>query len=180
MPNEVTVDAPSRALELITCPECSAIVREEKFRNHMQKVHGSEVPSEYRIRHLEIIRCPICPTRMREDRLRKHMKKVHPECKEASQARAENMRTVQPIKNPPIGLQVLADIERNIHWNATHIEACTTCKRRIVFLDVAKSTVKAFDVDRNRRILGTHSCEERSASIYAYSAGIVDSNRRRH
>jgi len=39
---------------------------------------------------------------------------------------------------------------------------------------------KAFDVGRDKRILGTHSCEERSESVFAYQAGIVDSNRRRH
>jgi hypothetical protein len=109
------------------------------------------------------------------------MKNVHMNGKVVTQAqRKKVLKPVASIKNIPVGLQVLADIQKHVHWKAMQTETCTTCRRRVVFLDVANGTVKAFDVDREKRILGTHSCEERSESVYAYSAGIVDSNRRRH
>lgn len=181
MVKDTPIGAPLRPLTLISCPECAAVLREEKFRRHMMTVHSSEVPPGYEVRELGIIRCPECQVRLREDRLPKHMKNVHMNDNIVTQLQPNKiLRPVISIQNIPIGLQVLADIGRHVHWKATQTETCATCRRRVVFLDVAKGTVKAFDVDREKRILGTHSCEERSESVYAYSAGIVDSNRRRH
>lgn len=179
--SDTPASAPSRPLALISCPECAAVIREDKFRKHMMGVHSLEVPPGYEVRELEIIRCPECQVRLREDRLPKHMKNVHMNDKVVTQTqRREILLPVSPIKNIPLGLQVLADIQKHVQWKAMQTETCTTCRRRVVFLDIAKGMVKAFDVDREKKILGTHACEERSESVYAYSAGIVDSNRRRH
>lgn len=85
-------------------------------------------------------------------------------------------------KEVPLGSQVLAGLKEGVRWTATESESCGTCRRRIVFLDVSGDKQKAFDVDKARFILGLHLCAETTGggSIFAYSGGAIDSNRRRH
>ena len=59
-------------------------------------------------------------------------------------------------------------------------EICYDCRKKIVYLEVYKNKLKAFDVDHDSRIFVTHVCEILSDSVYTYSSGIIDSNRRKH
>jgi len=81
-----------------------------------------------------------------------------------------------------IGMKVIHGIQKGERWITKLRESCDSFRRRVVYLSVGEGITRAFDVDGKGVILGTHVCHEqsRSESIYAYSGGIVDSNRRKH
>ena len=181
---------------LILCPTCNVPVRESRLQTHLERAHGVDGSKGGMPQPHEMTACPYCGVMVRTSRLRRHIRNVHetlvatfllprikPALSNMSTALAPAKKAMQRAKGnsePPIGLQVLEGIKNNVRWSATFTEVCGTCKRRIVFLDIGDGKQKAFDIDRDKRILGTHSCEERSESIFAFQAGIVDSNRRRH
>lgn len=73
-----------------------------------------------------------------------------------------------------------SDLEKGLQ-RANKTEVCDTCKRRITFLLDDRGRQKAFDIDKNKYILGPHICNELpNQSVYAISGGAIDSNRERH
>jgi hypothetical protein len=110
--------------------------------------------------------CEICMQTLRRANLGSHLRKVHP----------------KPTPELAIGRRVLNDLGK-WNWKATGVERCDICLSRIVWLDVGKGAVKAFDVDEDRTIVGTHACDDsarRGHSIRTVCGGAIDSNRRRH
>lgn len=197
-----TNDTLTAGSALVWCPVCNNAVRESRLQKHMERAHSPASKQGKRPQPDEMTACPHCDVSMRASRLSRHIRNVHNSF--VSRLLVERLRPalspmssalvsqdVKPLKGtrlnsqskqaePPIGQQVLEGLRAKIRWTANCWEPCITCKRRVVFLELGGGRQKAFDVDRDRRILGTHSCEERSESVFACQAGIVDSNRRRH
>lgn len=197
-----TNDASAARSALTWCPVCNIAVRESRLQAHMQRVHSPDSKQGKKPHPDEMTTCPNCEVLVRANRLLRHIRSVHNTF--VSRLLVQRLRPApspmssalapQNVKNskvtrlnsqskqaePPIGEKVLEGLKANLRWTANYWESCKTCKRRIIFLELDGGRQKAFDVGRDRRILGTHSCEERSESVFAYQAGIVDSNRRRH
>ncbi len=101
---------------------------------------------------------------------------------------APKQRTLKKQIKPPrgrsktFGGKVLRGLQKGERWIADYSESCTSCRRRIIFLEIEGGKQKAFDVDKTMCIVGVHTCGEPSGagSQFAFSGGIVDSNRRRH
>jgi hypothetical protein len=87
-------------------------------------------------------------------------------------------------KSAAIGLRVIADLSRGNAWEAEpeYTFRCSSCSALVIALNVENKKEKLFDVDSGYRIVSTHVCQEKTkgSSIFAFSGGVVDSNRRRH
>lgn len=99
----------------------------------------------------------------------KHMKKVHKLRKEA-------------LQHIPVGVKVASGLGKGLRYKASLTQACDVCRRRVAFLNMGENRNKAFDVDKDNYVLGTHACDAfpTNQSVRAYRGGVVDSNRRRH
>lgn len=136
------------------------------------------------------IKCEYCNAEIREDHMSRHIKSKHSLILLPVIVKQTKVNNISVSKQPrglirlpeTIGSQVLAGLEKRERWIAKSFETCRTCHKRIIYLEIGKRIEKAFDVSGNKVITGTHACREhpRSESIYTYSGGIVDSNRRYH
>lgn len=137
------------------------------------------------------IRCPQCKILLTPENLSRHAAD-HKRLPAKSSPNAPRKNKIKRIKvtgtaleNQPnlIGLEVLGALSEGKKYIAKVVERCDSCHRKVVFLDVGKNQVKAFDVNPDKTIAGTHACDmtNRSESLRGtVQAGIVDSNRRKH
>lgn len=149
-----------------SCPHCARTVLRKNMFRHMRKAHKDLITEQ--LIPPGIIRCDICGIFIKEDRIVRHRKKAH---------------DIKPEPLRPLGIQILAKITAGNRPKATTtLQKCDACRGRVVFLDMGRNKTKAFDVDSNGFLLGTHACEgtPKSESVRTISGGIIDSNRRRH
>lgn len=126
--------------------------------------------------------CTICKARVRKDRLKRHLIRVHGD--------TEHKKTIELSEFE--GLNIIQAIKRNEQWylkNASSVSSCEDCRKKITLLQVGENKYKKFDCQKVLSDFGhcwiirdTHDCDDQnlSTSVYAYSGGIIDSNRRRH
>lgn len=135
-----------------------------------------------------MIQCKHCRSMVRSDRMSKHIARVHgnSEVTTINNDKTHQELPTTPIENKsdPIGVKVIKALKlgQNFIAKAACIERCENCQKRIIFLNTGENKTKAFDVSRMNTILCTHACDPdaKSESLYTYSGGIIDSNRRRH
>jgi hypothetical protein len=123
----------------------------------------------------EFIECPICKVKVRKDRINKHTKKVHGKPQKSQNSTSEYE-----------GININLALRRNEKWyvqDLSKIINCEECRKPLVLLQTDANRFKKFDCLRTTGLItDTHECQapEKSTSVYAYSGGIVDSNRRKH
>ena len=129
----------------------------------------------------KLCRCTVCGIVLKESMMIEHA--LH-SCKSplAKSVIPLSSNRKSPAAEDSIAMKVMNGIQNGEKWIANLSEQCESCRKPVIYLSTGEGTRKAFDVGRDRIILGTHSCEDEapSESIYAYSGGIIDSNRRRH
>lgn len=181
---------------MIQCPHCKSMVKSNRMAKHIARVHNnSEVTatSENRIQQeipsTPFVHCPQCRQLVARENLAKHIATLHSAKKEETNSLPlrnipHHPNTAIESESDPIGVKVIKALKRGQNYIATasYIKRCQNCHTRVIFLDVGQNSMKAFDVSAKNIILGTHACDSdgRSESLYTYSGGIVDSNRRRH
>lgn len=113
-----------------------------------------------------LVNCVVCLCKVRNDRLALHMRKIHP----------------RGIEMQLLGIEALVALDKGQRILTSASERCKSCGKKIAFLFVGNKDYKAFDVKGGRQISGVHICEPKDqiGSIHFVSAGIVDSNRKRH
>lgn len=144
------------------------------------------------------VKCSKCGESLFDDQLDYHMRNNHQPPVPANEARkrinaildkhGRVNRGNTPIQKPedpnskdPVGLRVIAGLAKGQTWSTSHRDKCSHCGLLVVLLEVESSRLKAFDINSKGTIRGSHTCRDpKSDSIYAYSGGAIDSNRRRH
>lgn len=131
--------------------------------------------------------CSKCSATFRAELLDQHMLLAHPtqpkkSVRSAPRAKSEIPTQQSPAAAPSEADRALAALARQAPFKALTIEICPDCRRRITFLIDSRERAKAFDVDRVKNVISPHECNSQTAStsVYAYSGGIIDSNRRKH
>ena len=129
----------------------------------------------------KLCRCTVCGIVLKESMMIEHA--LH-YCKSplAKSVIPLSSNHKDPAAEDSIAMKVLNGIQSGEKWIANLSEQCESCRKPVIYLSTGECTRKAFDIGRDRIILGTHTCEDeaRSESVYAFSGGIIDSNRRRH
>ena len=158
----------------ISCPICTGWVLDANLDKHLRRCSNKPVSekikravnrlasAEMKYTERRQIVCPICSNWVLEERLEEHLKKVH-------------KATLTHLGSYVVEKLLLEGVCYTEYW-----ESCSACKKRIIYLKIGDKTFKAFDVDRHKKILGAHICLSKSKSVYTYSAGMFESNRRRH
>ena len=160
------------------------------MRRHIARIH--RVTKVFEPFSIQYEYCPICKLLIACNELKMHTTKHHSNQDSESRSPAQPDEqlpqfSLEENESDPTGISVIRGIQRGLryHFEADGLfsltERCENCHRRIVFLEVGVG-VKAFDIDRDNYILGTHACssEAHSNSLRTVSGGISDSNRRRH
>lgn len=186
---------PEKSIALIACSICSRPVRTDRIEQHMSRVHsGCSTGSLKKFntampinnaQKINFVHCDICGVNVLASNLKKHQERVHEKFSKSKNKNSINntshaQKSTEDLK--PIGVKVIEGLKSGLRYRASHFSRCDECKKRIVFLSVEKNAAKAFEVDQDRLILGIHACDgsKKSESIYAFSGGIIDSNRRKH
>lgn len=161
------------------CSKCGIPLSPSKIDGHMRRVHGEGLTP-----------CPDCGAMIRMDRLEMHRQKLHsPEAKEraekkAARKAAEERKALFSGAANSEGRKALTALAAgsSLHVSLERVERCSFCHAKVVSLNMGARRFKAFDVDSRGCVVGTHACdgERKGISVKAISAGIVDSNRRRH
>ena len=184
-----------KPITLVTCSVCSRPVRSDRIDRHMNRVHSGDAMESLKkfntaaptnsAQKINFVQCDVCGVNVLASNLEKHQKKTH---EKFFKSKSRNLHNeLSHTKNladdsKPIGVRVIEGLKTGWRYRASQFSRCDECKTRIVFLSLDKNTAKAFEVNQDRWILGIHACDggKKSESIYAFSGGIIDSNRRKH
>lgn len=186
-----------KSADFVVCPVCSRPVRPDRIEQHMSRVHPGVGAGDSKAlassgfadnaQRRNFIFCDICGANVLFGNLEKHQRKIHNKVfkpkAETEIARDKPSREEKSSdESKPIGVMVLEGLRTGQRYRASHSSRCEECKTKVSFLSVGPNKIKAFEVDRDRLILGGHACDgtKKSESIYAFSGGIIDSNRRKH
>ena len=174
------------------CPFCEVSVRADRLDSHLVNTHLLGRPELLKdalkalltIRE-DLLTCGFCHQQIKKKRLASHFLRVHkssfPDSAAINKQQPEvaniwDALVAQVTMDPKIFLQLLN--ERCLV--ATKVERCE-CRKFVGFVETKLGTLKSFDVDSKLKLIGPHICDgEKSKSIYAFSGGGIDSNRRRH
>lgn len=80
-----------------------------------------------------------------------------------------------PAAEDSIATKVLNGMQSGEKWIANLSEQCESCRRPVIYLSTGEYARKAFDIGRDRIILGAHACEDeaRSESVYAFRETLI-------
>lgn len=188
--------------EMVACPVCKVNTRPTELDNHFLKVHlhgHAELLPDFRKAltmntNLGLVICCHCKQSIKLWKLPGHFFRAHgalyPNVKPPlgtlkPKAAARSAHRLSSVLDIQTGLAnvTLANFKallQKSRLEATTVERCE-CRKVVVFVEVARNKLKAFDVDSRRRLTGPHSCDgPKSESIHALLGGAVDSNRRKH
>lgn len=179
----------------IPCPFFTATLRADRLQQHVVRIHLKNGPALFEEVMAtvskysgETVPCRLCLQQIKRAKLESHLLRAHP--LEFKQHLAHNL-TKKNVVPPKVILAVkpkLPDFDPALFSKllgqrrliANGVERCE-CRRVITYVQVKQDTLKAYDVDSESRLTGAHSCDgAKSESIYAFSGGAIDSNRRRH
>ena len=167
----------------LKCPVCSFEVLDEYLRDHIYIEH--DIETSYRWNPSDGLPDQVVSAAKEAMIQKRDAKSVEAGSKPSGKTNSTNSvkrRKSEPQKEIPLGFQVLEGLQKGEPWIASESESCDNCRKRIVFLEVERQKHKAFDVGKRREIVGVHICNRsgEAGSIYAFSGGAIDSNRRRH
>ena len=174
-----------------SCPLCGASVRADRLDNHLINIHLlgrpellQEVLKALSKIDSDLLTCKFCRQKVKKGRLAGHFLRVHKPL--FSDATAETLHqpaaAIQDALNGQVTLdqKLFSSLVNEKRLVATRVERCE-CKQVVSFVEIKPGTLKSFDVDAEFRLIGPHVCDgKKSESIYAFSGGAIDSNRRKH
>jgi hypothetical protein len=193
---------------LTQCPLCRAECSAKNLNRHLTQVHlrgHSELLMDF-LKALatdpqgETLKCVHCDVVTKKGKLPGHFLRVHlalyPNSLVLRLFRAANPNVVVNAKPQVrtilssvvdsqtgmanIELSKFADFLKASRLEANSVERCV-CRKVVVFVEIEPGKLKAFDIDHRRRLTNLHLCDgPKSESIYAFSGGAIDSNRRKH
>jgi len=199
----------SSRFELVQCPLCRAECLAKNLNRHLTQVHlrgHSELLMDL-LKALatdpqgEALKCVHCNVVTKKGKLPRHFLRVHlalyhPNSLaqrlfgESNPSAVVNTKpqvrgTLSTVVDVQTGLANVeptkfADFLKASRLVAKRVERCD-CRKVVVFVEVELGKLKAFDVDHRHRLTNPHLCVgPKSESIYAFSGGAIDSNRRKH
>ena len=144
---------------MISCKKCGAKVFRDYYATHFYAEHKSKVSIDD-------------ARKMINENLDKYGNLIRKNDAQSSKSK----KYIEPF-----GLTVIKGLSKSEKFKANSKQSCSDCGRPVAYLDVGDRKSKAFDVDNFNYILGTHACGNfRGESLYTFSGGAIDSNRRRH
>jgi len=192
----------SSPFDLVQCPLCRTKLPPKKLQHHLIKLHlngHSELLADVlKANALDpngpAVKCIHCKSLVKRSRIPEHFWRVHGVLY-GQPIVAKEPRSTRPKLPAGTPLNAVVDAQtgmanvvpgkfdellRNLRLAARSVERCE-CRKVVVFVDLEPRVLKAFDVDRQGRLIGAHACDgPRSESIHAFNGGAVDSNRRKH
>ena len=174
-----------------SCPLCRASVRADRLDNHLINIHllGRPELLQEVLKALskidgDLLTCGFCRQQIKKGRLAGHFLRAHkplfPDA--AAEKLQQPASAIQDTLNGKVTLdqKLFSSLVNEKRLVATRVERCE-CRQVVSFVEIKPGTLKSFDVDAESRLIGPHVCDgKRSESIYAFSGGAIDSNRRKH